>query len=101
MHIDAPSFERWTIAALLSLLIALLVAAGVSALHLPAAAVIGIALVAFALPTPSIARRLPAEWDGLRKRRPVLSLLWFGLALIAVARTAGLTLFMIDTAEQA
>ena len=35
MHIDAPSLERWTIAALLTLLIALLIAAGVSALHLP------------------------------------------------------------------
>lgn len=101
MHIDAPSLERWTIAALLTLLIALLVAAGVSALHLPSAAVIGIALVAFALPMPSIARRLPTAWDGLRKRRPVLSLLWLGLALIALARTAGVTLFMIDTAEQA
>lgn len=100
MHIDAPSPERWTVAALLSLLVALLVAAGASAFRLPAAALAGIALVAFALPMPSIARRLPAAWDGLRKRRPVLSLLWLGLASIALARTAGLTLFMIDASQQ-
>jgi hypothetical protein len=95
----APSLERWTIAGLGALLIAMLVAAGVSAFRLPVAAAVAIGLVAGALPLRAIARRLPAAWDGLGKRRPVLSALWLLLALLTLARTAGVAAFMIDPAQ--
>ena len=95
----APSLERWTIAGFGVLLIAMLVAAGVSAFRLPVAAAVAIGLVAGALPLRAIARRLPAAWDGLGKRRPVLSALWLLLALLTLARTAGVAAFMIDPAQ--
>lgn len=99
MTTTAPSLERRTLAGLAALLIAMLVAAGVSAFRLPVAAAIAIGLVAGALPLRAIARRLPAAWDGLGKRRPVLSALWLLLALLALARTAGVAAFMIDPAQ--
>lgn len=101
MTATAPSLERWTIAGFGALLIAMLVAAGVSAFRLPVAAAVALGLVAGALPLRVIARRLPVAWDGLGKRRPVLSALWLLLALLTLARTAGVAAFMIDPAHAA
>lgn len=96
-----PAIERWIIAALTALLCATLVAVGVSAFHLPGLVSIALALLVAAPLTPWTAKRLPAAWDGIGNRRPVLSALWLLLALAALARTAALAMFMADPAHAA
>lgn len=106
--VAAPSLERWTIAALLSLLLAMLPAVGVVALlsmaHLPVAHAplwaMGLSIALGLLACPRLAKRLPPDWDGAARAHPGLSALWLLLALAAIARTAGVALFMVD-AQQA
>ncbi len=94
--IPHPAVERWVAASLLSLLMATLLFTAIAALHAPlplAGALAVLASVPLALWT---AKRLPREWDGVRSRRPVVSALWALLMLAALARTAGVALFMAD-----
>lgn len=98
---SSPSPERWIVAALLALLSSMLIAVGVSALPVPGVAAIAIGLLAAAPLSPWIARRLPQAWDGLCRRRPLLSALWLLLALATLARTAGVALFMADPSQAA
>lgn len=96
------SRERRVVAALLSLLLATLPAVALGA-YVPIAfapsAALAIALLLAALATPWLARRLPAEWDGLSRAHPLWSALWLLVALAAIARTAGVALFMLDPAQ--
>lgn len=91
-----PSTERWIAASLLSLLAAMLIATSVAALHAPLAVTLVAILLTVAALTPWTARRLPREWDGVRARRPVVAVLWTLLVFAALARTAGVALFMAD-----
>lgn len=99
---DRISVERWIIAALLAGLLAMLPAVAAAAFvpvaYAPPVA-LAIALLLAAIATPRFARRLPREWDGLRYAHPWLSALWLLVALIAIARTAGVALFMVDPAQ--
>lgn len=91
--------ERWIVAVLMSLLFATLPAVAIaafvpSALAPTVALASAIVLAGFA--TPWLARRLPREWDGLRRAHPGWSALWLLIAVAAIARTAGVALFMVD-----
>jgi hypothetical protein len=96
-----PSLERWTVAALLAALSTMLIAAGVAALRLPGMVAIAIGLIVAAPLALWLAKRLPSAWDGIRRRRPLLSALWLLLALATLARTAGVAMFMADPAHAA
>lgn len=96
-----PSVDRWIVASLLSLLAATLAAVSAAALHAPLAVTSIVAVLVFALLAPWTARRLPDEWDGIRRRRPVLSTLWLLLAVLTLVRTAGVALFMADPSHAA
>lgn len=63
-----------------------LLAAGVSV----ACAVAGIAW---------LARRLPANLDGVLRRRPTMAILWFLLGILSIGATAHLGAFMADEAK--
>ncbi len=95
------SADRWIAAGLLSLLVAMLIASTTAALHAPLAVTVIVAVLTVALLTSWTAKRLPHDWDGIRGRRPVVSTLWAVLALAALARTAGVALFMADPSHAA
>jgi Glycosyltransferase family 87 len=97
----SPSADRWIAASLLSLLVAMLIAATAAALHAPLAVTVIAAVLAVAMLTPWAAKRLPNEWDGIRGRKPVVSTLWAVLVFAALARTAGVALFMADPSHAA
>ena len=94
-----PSADRWIVASLLSLLVAMLIATSVAALHAPLAVTAIVGLLSAAALAPWVAKRLPREWDGVRGRRPVLSALWVVLVLAALVRTTGVAMFMADPAH--
>jgi len=88
--------ERLVVAAMMTAIAALILAVAGVAVGVPLAVSM---LVSFGLGASScswIARRLPREWDGLRRTHRGWCLLWLLLALAAVARTAGVAWFMAD-----
>ena len=90
------SLERGVIALLLAVFFGLCAAVAASALTGGPAPLALLALAAAVACAPAIAQRLPRQFDGARATRPLLSALWLLLALAALARFAGLALFMAD-----
>ena len=89
--------ERWTVAALGALTI-LAIVAPVAARRQTWAGVLA-ALVCLAA-IPWAARALPSSLDGVARRRPVVSLLWVALAVIAVLQMGRLSAFMADASRE-
>ena len=96
---DSISLERGVIASLAMALFALFGAVALASLRVtPIPAFCGaLALAAFA--TPRLARGLPRDWDGIRRGNGLICGLWIILALAALARTAGVAVFMADAAH--
>ncbi|MYM91630.1 DUF2029 domain-containing protein [Rugamonas sp. FT82W] len=93
------SLERRAIALLLAALFGVFAAVGCGALFAPSSPLSWPALLPLAaalLLSPRLARRLPAQFDGISNGRRLLSALWLLLALTALARTAGLGVYMAD-----
>jgi len=90
------SLERWSVAALIVVLAALLAAVAAVAFGVPLRVGMLVALVLALSLCAWIARRLPREWDGIRRKHRVWSILFLVVALAAVARTAGVAWFMAD-----
>lgn len=93
------SLERRVIALLLAALFGIFAAVGCSALFAPSSPQSLLALLPLAvalLLSPRLARRLPVQFDGISNGRRLLSILWLLLALTALARTAGLGVYMAD-----
>lgn len=88
--------ERWVVAGLAIALLAPVVAVAGVALGLRldvsalVAAVLGMAVV------PSLARRLPREWDELRRTHAAWCAAWLVVAVLAALRSAGVAWFMAD-----
>jgi hypothetical protein len=94
---DGPiSLERWTAAALLMALVATLVAVAGVAFRIPLLMGLIFALGIGAIACRWLARKLPAQWDGLHSRHQAWTLLWLLLAAAALARTAGVAWYMAD-----
>ena len=91
--------ERWVIASVAGALAACLAVAAFAAFHIPLsiaallAAIVGVA-AAFVL-----APRLPRTWDGTSRMHRAICVLWIVLAVVAIARTAGVALFMADAQQ--
>jgi len=66
---------------------------GLRALHLPLAVAAPLAVLLGAAGALLLARRLPPELDGLRRRRPRWCALWLLLGLAALVQTARLSTF--------
>jgi alpha-1,2-mannosyltransferase len=90
------SLERGAIALLLAVFFGICAVVGATAFLGGPSPLALLALVAAACCVPMIAQRLPREFDGARAKRPALSALWVLLAAAALARFAGLALFMAD-----
>ncbi|MQA18274.1 glycosyltransferase family 87 protein [Rugamonas rivuli] len=93
------SIERRVIALLLAALFGMFAAVGSSVLFVPSSPQALLALLPLAaalLLSPRLARRLPVQFDGISNGRRLLSILWLLLALTALARTAGLGVYMAD-----
>ena len=91
--------ERWAAAAFLTLVAGLFAGVAVASFSSSLALCM---VVAAALPlasTRAVALRLPGHFDGVFRRRRVLSALWLLVAALAVARLAGLALFMVDPTQ--
>jgi glycosyl transferase family 87 len=90
-------WERWAVG---------IVGAGlVAAIVVPAAAgvgpvVVAIVAVVLAATLPWFVRRLPERIDGVARRRPLLSLVWGLLALVALLQVGRLSAFMADPARK-
>ena len=94
---DEPiSLERGTVAALLMALVSMLVAVAGVAFRIPLVIGLIVALGVGAIACPWVARRLPAQWDGLHSRHPAWTLLWLLVAGAALARTAGVAWYMAE-----
>lgn len=93
---DRISLERHVLAFAAVAIAAPLAATVGTALHLPVAVAVAIAVLLAAVLHPSVARRLPQAWDGLRRTRPVLCAAWLLATLAAIAREYGVALFIID-----
>jgi hypothetical protein len=87
------SLEPWTVASVLSALGAA-IAGPASARVTPAAGILiaGACLAA----TPLIAMRMPASLRGARRRRPILSVAWVLVALVAIVQMGRLSAFMAN-----
>ncbi len=55
--------------------------------------------VGLGLVLPGFAGRFPPELDGWMRRRPVVAVLWSVLAVLAVANTARIAIFMVDDTQ--
>lgn len=97
--LNNTSMERGAIALLLAIFFGICATVGATAfLGGPspmALAGLGLALCC----TPLVARRLPREFDGMAAKRPLLTALWLLLAVLTLARFAGLAVFMADPAH--
>ena len=92
----APAVERLVVSAATLLLTAEMIAATAAAFGLGFTYALPLFALVAIVCTPALARRLPAEWDGARRRHPLTSALWLLLALVALVRTGGLALYMAD-----
>lgn len=90
------SAERWAIAAFIGAIAACLAVPATVALRIPPAFGVPIGLLAGIACAFAAAPRLPTAWDGALVRHRWLCGLWLLLALFALARTAGVALFMAD-----
>lgn len=96
VHSQGRAWERLAVALLLCAFFGICAAVAATALQ---AAPSPLALLPLAIAlglSPVLARRLPRALDGLLRAHPLLSVLWLALAALAVARIAGVALFMAD-----
>ncbi len=96
MAAQSISPERRVLGVFTALVVACLLASFFAAWHLPLPASFALAIALAGAATPWLWRRLPASLDGASGARGLGFYLWVFVGLIAVARTAGLALFMAD-----
>ncbi len=106
VNTDTPSagprpipLARWVVAALIGTMFAMLLAVAGTAFGAPLTPSAIVSALLCAALCPWIARKLPAQLDDAPRAHPVLSLFWLLLALVTLARTAGVALFMADPAQ--
>jgi Glycosyltransferase family 87 len=87
------SLEQRIIACVLATLVAAIIVPPVA--HLNPVVGIGIFAAALALQLP-LARVVPASVSDARRRRPLVCIAWMLLALLAIAQTGRLSMFMTD-----
>jgi alpha-1,2-mannosyltransferase len=90
------SIERGALALLLSAFFGICATVGLTAFTGGPSPVALVALAAALCCAPMVAQRLPRELDGALRRHPLLSALWLLLAVVTLARFAGLAVFMAD-----
>jgi len=93
--IRSISAERWALAFGLIAFFSLIAAVGFSTV-LGNTMTTVLALVVLAVLTPITAMKLPEHFDGAFNRNRLMSLLWLILMVVAVARFAGVALYMVD-----
>ncbi len=91
-----PSHEQWAAAFAISAVAAAITTPVVVSVNVWAGA--STAVLCFA-PIRWIAERMPEMLSGARQRRPVLSVAWFVLVLIAVVQMTRLSAFMVDSSR--
>ena len=98
-HTLPISAERWAAAAFLTLVAGLFAGVAVASFSSSLALCLVVAAACPLAFTAQVARRLPVDFDGSFGRRRALSALWLLVAALAVARLAGLALFMVDPTQ--
>ena len=88
--------ERWVVAGLAIALLAPVVAVAGVALGLRLDVSVLVAVVLGMAVVPSLARRLPREWDELRRTHAAWCAAWLVVAVLAALRSAGVAWFMAD-----
>lgn len=91
--------ERLIISVLTNFIIALAVFVGLTAVGLTGSMVIAITIILFLTGTVLIAGWVPAEINGIGKRKPWLSAAWLLTALVSVILITRLSLFMLYPAQ--
>jgi hypothetical protein len=91
--------ERFTVAGVVCLIDGVVMNAGLWGLGLPLILSILISFVFSAAGTMVLARRLPVVLNGIRKRKPWLSITWLIIGITALLQTARISVFMIDPAH--
>jgi Glycosyltransferase family 87 len=91
-----PSHEQWMAAFAISVVVAAITTPVVVSVNVWAGA--STAVLCF-VPIRRIAARMPEMLSGARQRRPVLSVAWLVLVLIAVVQMTRLSAFMVDSSR--
>src|SRR6478672_7722969 len=91
-----PSREQWTAAFAISAVAAAITTPVAVSVNVWAGA--STAVLCF-VPMRWIAPRMPERLSGARQRRPILSVAWLVLVLLAVVQMARLSSFMVDSSR--
>ena len=91
--------ERAVIASMFCACAGIVMYVGIRGLSLPLLAAAPLVVLFSLAATFWLFPRLPAALDGMRNRRPWLSVAWLFLALMAIVQTARLSAFMLDPTQ--
>lgn len=91
--------ERLFVSVVINSVLGLAIFSSLKSLGIPTLFTVILTLLLFVTGVIIITRLLPIELNGIRKRKPLLSVLWLLIAFVSVFYSVRLTVFMVDPTQ--